>query len=247
MKNVAWLFLFAASAAQAEEAVVAVAANFAPAARVLADLFEADAPHTVTISSGSTGKLYAQIMNGAPFDVFLSADEDTARRLESSGLGVRDSRFTYAVGRLVVWSADPATVLDDWQTTLQQPGIRRLAIANPELAPYGRAAREALQHAELWNLLADRIVLGENVAQALTLTVTANADVGFVALSQALSSSLDGQGSYLPIPENLHEPIRQDAVLLGRGADNPAATAFLAFLQSDEARSRVTALGYGTE
>ena len=247
MKYVAWLFLIATHAAQGDEALIAVAANFVPAANLLADEFEAVAPHTVTISSGSTGKLYAQIVNGAPYDAFLSADEETARRLESSGLAVRDSRFTYAVGRLVVWSADPAKILDGWQATLEQAGIRRLAIANPALAPYGRAAREALRNTGLWDAIADRLVLGENVAQALTLAVTANADVGLVALSQALSQNLDGQGGFIPVPGTLHEPIRQDGVLLIRGADNPAAIAFLAFLRSDEARGRIVALGYGTE
>ncbi len=222
----------------AGEARVAVAANFLPVLRDLDAAFT-ERGHRLKISSGSTGKLYAQIVHGAPFDLFLAADRARPERLEREGRSVPGSRFTYAVGRLVLWSPAPAR-FNDGLRWLREGRFRRLAIANPQTAPYGRAARQFLRRHDLWRPLQARLVRGESVSQALQFVASGNAEAGLVALSQVIGRT----GSRWPVPAAEHEPIAQQAVLLVRGADNPAARAFHAFLQSPPARRIIRAAGY---
>jgi molybdate transport system substrate-binding protein len=228
----------------AEDALVGVATNFMEVVTELRDQFEAESGHDISLAGGSSGKLYAQILNGAPFDVFLSADRDLPERIEQSAFGVAGTRFTYAVGRLVLWSARAELVRDDLQTTLLQEGIIKLAIANPALAPYGVASREALQSSGVWDLVSAKIVMGENVAQAAALVGTGNADVGLIALSFARRPDRPLGGRYIVIPEDLHSPVSQDAILLKHGEDNRAAREFLAFLQGEYAAGLMQANGY---
>lgn len=232
---------------QAAEALVAVATNFAEVMERLEARFEARSEHDLTIVSGSTGKLYAQIRNGAPFDVFLAADQERPRLLDHAGAAVEASRFTYAVGRLTLWSPDPERIGADGAAVLRAGDFRRLAMANPSLAPYGEAARETLSALGLLARLEDRIVLGENIGQAHAMVATGNAELGFVALSYVLSPRNEMPGSRWDVPQALHTPIRQDAVLLRRAEGNAAAQAFLLWLQGDEARGIIEAFGYGTE
>jgi len=229
--------------AGAGEASVAVAANFLPAVEALRAPFRDASGHTLRLSAGATGQLYAQIIHGAPHHVFLAADRERPRRLVLEGHAVTDSRFTYAVGALALWSADPA-MLDEPRAVLRAGRFRHLAIANPELAPYGAAARETLQSLGLWRTLQDKLVRGHNVAQAFQYVATGNAELGFVALSQVLDPRNPHEGSRWVVPASLHGPICQDAVLLSRGANNPAARAFLDFLRSRDAAQILRALGY---
>jgi molybdate transport system substrate-binding protein len=236
------LWLASAQRALAGEVHVAVAQNFAPVARELGAAFERSNGGRVILSAASSGKLYAQIDSGAPFDVFLSADAERPARLESEGLATAGSRFTYALGRLVLWSADLERV-DPGGKVLEGEDWRHLAIANPELAPYGAAAAETLRGLGLWERVASRLVRGEDVGQAFQFVVSGNAELGFVALSQLA----DGQhgGSRWLVPESLHAPIEQQAVLLARAAENATARAFLAFLRSAQAHARISQAGYG--
>lgn len=247
MRFLAFFFLMMPIVACPAEAIVAVAANFAPALEVLRVEFESTSPHQLKIASGSTGKLYAQIVNGAPFDLFLAADTERPRRLEASGNGVPGTRFTYATGRLAAWSAAPDLVDDDLARTLGQGRVRRISIANPALAPYGVAARQVIDALGVADAVEGRIVMGENVVQAFTIAVTGNADVGIVALSTVLTSGAQHGGTFVEIPASLHEPIRQDALLLAHGRANEAALAFVRFLQSDSARRRLASFGYGAD
>lgn len=227
-----------AAPAHAGKALIAVAANFSmPAERIAAE-FEAATGHEITLTAGSTGKLYAQIAAGAPYDVLLAADAERPARLEAEGLAVAGSRFTYAVGQLVLWSADPARITGP---EALDGAFRALAIANPELAPYGIAAVETL--ASLGKTPA-RIVMGENIGQTFALVSTGNAELGFVAASQLTESS---EGSRWDVPASLHAPIRQEAVLLTRAASNEAAHAFLDWLRRPEAAVIIAASGYGSE
>jgi molybdate transport system substrate-binding protein len=239
------LFLIFAKPASAEEALVAVAANFSSVMEELAAAFELKSGHEVLVASGSTGSLYAQILNGAPYDALLAADQERPRLLEESGFAVADSRQTYATGRLVLWSADSELILDDLAATIGQKHIVSVAIANPELAPYGAASREALNSLQVWESIRNRIVMGENIGQTYALVATQNAQLGLVALSQAMNSDKSGKPAYLPVAENLHAPIRQDAVLLQHGHDNAAAREFLLFLRSAEGKTIVSNHGYG--
>ncbi|HEX6903393.1 MAG TPA: molybdate ABC transporter substrate-binding protein [Thermoanaerobaculia bacterium] len=236
--------LFLTGPAAAEEAIVAVAANFSEVAERLAKDFERESGHTLTFVAGSTGKLYAQIANGAPFDVFLSADQETAARLEKEGRAVAGSRFTYATGRLTLWSPEPGRVGSDGAATLRQGNFRRLAIANPELAPYGAAARQALEKLGLWERFKDRIVKGETIGQAHAMVASGNAELGFVALSSVLSPRNETKGSRWDVPSHLYEPLRQDAVLLARAASNKAARGFLEFLRGARAKALIESYGY---
>lgn len=240
------LMIAAAAPARADEALVAVAANFAHAAEALESAFEAASEHEVTIATGSTGQLYAQIVHGAPFDVFLAADAERPRLLERSGAAAAGTRFTYAVGRLALWSPDPGRIPADGAEALRAD-IRRLAIANPDIAPYGAAAMETLRALGLDDALAPELVRAENIGQAYALTATGNAELGIVALSSVLSSRTGPEGSYWCVPSDLYAPIRQDAVLLARADADPAARAFLAFLKTDAARAIIESYGYGTE
>ena len=232
-----------AAPAVAAEALVAVAANFAGAMAQLEARFEGGSPHRIRVSAGATGTLYAQATHGAPYDILMAADRLRPERLEAVGLAVPGSRRTYAVGRLVLWSADPGRIAADGVDTLRAGDFRRLAIANPELAPYGSAARETLRALGLYDALRDRVVMGENIGQTYAMVATASAELGLVAYSQ-LNGGDTATGSRWAVPETLHAPIRQDLVLLRRGAGNAAARAFLAFLDTPDARRILVAAGY---
>lgn len=222
---------------------MAVASNFRTTAELLAADFTAQSGHAVRISSGSTGKLHAQLQHGAPFDVLLAADADSPRLLEESGLGVAGSRFTYAIGVLVLWSA--ADGAGDCRCDLERPGDFRLAIANPATAPYGRAAREFLSQAGLWERIAAKLVYGENVAQALHFAVSGNARYALIAKSQAIDPRLPPASCQWQVPGDSHAPLVQQAILLARAADNVAAQDFLHYLQGDAARATIERSGYG--
>ncbi|NKC16665.1 MAG: molybdate ABC transporter substrate-binding protein [Gammaproteobacteria bacterium] len=243
------LCLAASGVAVGAEATVAVAANFSEAAKRLVQRFESASGHRVRLVSGSTGKLFAQIVNSAPFDVFLAADTATPSVLVERGFGIGESQFTYALGRLVLWSADPQLLQGDGAAILRQERFRTLAIANPELAPYGLAARQTLAHLGLWRRLASRIARGENVGQAHTLVATGNAELGFVARSflSAEQASSPVLGSRWDVPAYMHDPIRQDAVLTAYGKTNAAAFEFLAFVRSAAAGRIIHSFGYAAE
>jgi len=234
--------LFATSA-QAAEVSVAVAANFTAPMQKIAAAFEQDTGHKAILAFGSTGKFYAQIKNGAPFQVLLSADDETPARLEREGLGVSGTRFTYAIGRLVLWSRQPGLV-DDKGDVLRTGKFERIALADPKLAPYGAAAVEVLNGLGLMSSLAPKFVQGENIAQTYQFVATGNAELGFVALSQVFADGKLTQGSAWMIPAGLHTPIRQDAVVLSPGKDNAAAAALMAYLRNDKARAIIRSFGY---
>lgn len=227
---------------RAEQALVAVATNFVPTLEVLLPVFEASTQHEIRIAGGSTGKLYAQIVRGAPFDAFLAADQARPRRLEASGHAVPDSRITYAHGRLALWSGDAGLIGEDGAATLKGGHFRSLAIANPDTAPYGVAARHALKALGLLDRLEPHLVMGENVGQAFAFVATGNAEVGLVALSAALGPG--ASGNYWAVPRALHQPIRQDGVLLLRGESNRAARDLFAYLWSDKVQAKISAMGY---
>ena len=231
----------------AEDATVAVAANFRAALDDLVEVFESSTPHSITVVSGSTGKLYAQIVNGAPFDIFLAADQERPLLLEASGHAVSGSRFTYATGRLALLVRSREFLADGLAQTASGAAIRKFAIANPALAPYGVAAEEVLAALGAWETVAEKIVLGENVGQAFIMVDTGNAEAGLVALSNVLARDGGFPSAYHPVPPDYHAPIRQDGVLLVHGAGNAAATGFLAFLASDVARDMMVSLGYGLD
>ena len=245
-RRLGWLVVLAAAlpagSAGAAEALVAVAANFTAPAQALGERFEAATGHRVAFSFGSTGHLYAQITQGAPFDAFLAADADRPARLEVGGMAVAGSRFSYALGRLVLWSRDAQRVDPDGHV-LERGEFRRLAVANPATAPYGAAAVAVLEALALRETLAPKLVEGANVAQTFQFVATGNAELGFVALSQVL----DRGGSRWLVPDTLYPPIRQQAVLLSPGRGNPAAAAFLEYLRGEEARELIRALGYEVE
>jgi molybdate transport system substrate-binding protein len=232
--------LVASASAVADPVHVAVATNFAPTCRVIADAFIAATKHDVVISDGSTGKLFAQIENGAPFEVFLSADAERPQKLEEGKRAVAGSRFPYAIGRLVLWSARDGFVTGE--AVLRGDAFQHLAIANPALAPYGAAAREVLQHLGLWDRLQPKLVRGEDIGQTFHFVSTGNAELGFVALSQ-LATEMGG--SRWLVPADLYTPIEQQSVLLIPGKDDPAARAFLDFLKGGAARALIERAGYG--
>jgi molybdate transport system substrate-binding protein len=236
--------LLLARGAAAGEAGVAVAANFLGPMQKIAAEFQAASGHELKLSSGSTGKLYAQIREQAPFDLFLAADRKHPQLVADEGLAAA-APFTYAVGRLVLWSADPGLLAGDPREVLRRAEFRKLAIASPKLAPYGQAAQQTLEALGLWAALQPKLAQGENISQTFQFVVTQNAELGFVALSQISTPDKPVAGSRWLVPAELHEPIRQDAVLLKRGRDNAAARAALAFLRSDKARATIEAYGYG--
>ena len=240
------LFSLPALPVSAGEALIAVAANFSRTMAELAARFEARTPHRLRVSLGSSGRLYAQIVNGAPFDVLLAADQAYPRRLEERGFAVPESRFTYATGRLALWSADPGRVAEGAEV-LSSGEFRTLALSHPDLAPYGSAARQVLEALGLSERLRGRIVTGQNAGQTLSMVATRNAELGFVALSHVLARDGGAEGSRWDVPEGLHDPIRQDAVLLARAAANPAARAFVDFLRGPQARALIARHGYGVD
>lgn len=239
-----WLFVLGCTlAVQAGEVSVAVAVNFTAPMQKIASLFEQDTGHKVALAFGSTGRFYAQIKNGAPFQVLLAADEQTPAKLEQEGHGVSGTRFTYAIGRLVLWSKQAERV-DDTGAVLKTAKFDKLALADPKLAPYGLAAVQALSQLGLLEKLKPKFVQGENIAQTYQFIATENAQLGFVALSQVYAEGRIPQGSAWVVPESLHSPIRQDALLLKNGKNNPAAAALLHYLRSDQARAIIRSYGY---
>ena len=233
----------AVTCAKAAEVQVAVAANFTAPMQKIAAEFEKDTGHKAVLAFGSTGKFYAQIKNGAPFDVMLSADAETPARMEKEGLAVAGQGFTYAVGRLVLWSAR-ANLVDARGEVLRAASFRRLAIANPRLAPYGAAAQEVMEKLGVWAALQLRLVVGENIAQAYQFVSSGNAELGFIAYAQIREPGKDPAGSFWLVPKELHTPIRQNAALLVRAEANPGPREFLAFLRSPPARELIQAFGY---
>jgi molybdate transport system substrate-binding protein len=229
--------------ARAGEVMVAVAANFTAPMQKIALAFEQETGHKAILSFGSTGGFYAQIKNGAPFQILLSADDETPIKLEKEGLGVAGSRFTYALGKLVLWSKQPGLV-DEKGEVLKGGKFERIAVANPKLAPYGAAAIETMTRLGVLQALQPKIVQGENIAQAYQFVASENAQLGFVALSQVMSDGKIAQGSGWMVPASLHTPIQQDAILLSKGADNPAAKALMAFLRTDKMQALIRNYGY---
>ena len=232
--------------ASAEKASVAVAANFTAPARDLAQAFTHSTGHEVVLSFGSTGKLFAQITHGAPFDVFLAADRERPKRAEQEGLMVQGSRFTYAQGKIVLWSRDknalnPKGTPLDLRVIIESDAITRLAIANPKIAPYGRAAMETLTRLGVYENVKGKIVQGENIAQTYQFAYTGNAELAIISMSQI---TLNESGSHWIVPSDFYTPLDQQAVLLNRGADNKAANAFVDFLKSNEAAVIIEKFGY---
>lgn len=237
------LLLLVAGCGGEPAARIAVATNFHDVATVLVARYRADRGEDVALVAGSTGKLYAQIVAGAPLDAFLAADEARPAKLVDAGLAVAGSGFTYAVGRLCLWSPQVTGPVDG-ADLLANGDYRRLAIANPALAPYGAAARQALESLAAWERAQSRLVLGENVGQAYALTATGNADIALVALAQLHRPDAPASDCPWLVPAELHAPIRQRAVLLARAADNAAARGFLDYLHSPAARRVIRSAGY---
>lgn len=217
-----------------------MASNFAATARDIARQFSQESGFQVRITTASTGKLYAQIVNGAPFDILLAADAERPQRLAASGAGVPGTRFTYALGGLVLWSRQ----VDDCRETLRHDDGGRVAIANPETAPYGAAARSFLERSGLWESLRGRLVIGENIAQTLQFAASGNAQLGFIARSQLQSPSLPRATCSWPVPATMHSGIDQQAILLRRGADAEGAKSFLTYLRGAAGRAIILRHGY---
>ena len=236
------IVMLAVAPAFAEQVLVAVAANFVPPFREIATEFEKSTGHQLQVAGGSSGNFYTQIKNGAPFEVFFSADMERPKLLEDEGFGVKDSRFTYAIGRLVLWS--PNADLIKGEETLRFKQYKRLAIANPKTAPYGLAAMQAMQKLEIWDSLQPHIVMGENLGQTMGFIESGNAQLGFVALSQVMDPKIKGKGSRWDVPTTLHEPIKQDVILLTKGKDNPAAKALMWFMSGHRAKAVIERYGY---
>lgn len=237
--------MFAAvTPAFAEQVVAAVAANFVPPFHEVSIEFEKATGHHVRIVPGSSGNFYSQIMNGTPFDVFFSADMERPKLLEEGGLGVKGTRFTYAIGRLVLWSANADLVKGE--EILFSKNYTRLAITNPKNSPYGLAAMQAMQKLRIWDKLQPQhiIIMGENVGQTMEFIESNHAELGFVASSQVMDHKLKGKGSRWEVPPHLHEPIQQDAILLTKGKDNPAANALMEFMNGPQAKAIIERYGY---
>ena len=238
----------ACATAKAEEVTVAVAANFTAPMQKIAQAFEQDTGHKALLAFGATGKFYAQIKNGAPFAVLLSADDETPARLEKEGVAIAGTRFTYAIGRLALWSKNPLLVDDKGQVLLSNAtdknSFKKIAIADPKLAPYGAAAIEALGRIGALAKVRPKLVQGDSIGQAFQFVMTENAELGFVALSQI---SIDGritQGSAWVVPQNLYTPLKQEAVLLPLGKNNAAALALMKYMRTDRAQAIIRAYGY---
>lgn len=234
------LLMLAGTGAQAADVSVAVAANFTAPAKEIADKFTAQTGHTVDLSFGASGQLYTQISQGAPFDILLSADSERAKKVETDGFAVAGTRFTYAIGKLVLWSADPALVDKDG-AVLKKNSFAHIAIANPKAAPYGAAAVQVMNALGVYDVLESKLVTGENINQAFQFVASGNAELGFVALSQVIDQK---KGSSWLVPDNLYSPIVQDGVLLKQGENNAAAKAFFAFLKGPEALKIIQRYGY---
>ena len=235
--------LLASQASLADEVQVAVAANFVAPMQKIAAEFAKDTGHKAQLAFGATGKFYAQIRNGAPFEILLAADDTTPEKLEKEGAGMAGSRFTYAIGKLVLWSAK-AGYVDDKGEVLGKGDFRFVSIANPKLAPYGQAAVETLTALKLLEAIQPKFVQGENIAQTHQFVATGNAELGFVALSQVMKEGKIAEGSAWIVPSTLYRPIRQDAVLLENGRNKPAAAALLQYLAGDKSKTIIKSYGY---
>lgn len=240
------LTLACTAPAMSDEVQVAVAANFTAPMKAIAAAFEKDTGHKAQLAFGSTGKFYAQIKNGAPFQILLAADDETPARLEKEGMAVAGSRFTYAIGTLVLWSAR-AGFVDDKGAVLAKGEFAHLALASPKLAPYGAAAMETLTKLGLAGKLQAKIVQGENIGQTYQFAATGNAELGFVALSQVMKDGKLVSGSAWIVPAAMHAPIRQDVVILASGKGNSAAEALMKYLGSAKAKALIKAYGYAVE
>ncbi|AZW11223.1 molybdate ABC transporter substrate-binding protein [Bordetella bronchiseptica] len=232
-----------AAPALAGEVQVAVAANFTAPMQAIAKAFEEDTGNRAVASFGATGQFYAQIKNGAPFEVFLAADDSTPAKLDAEQETVPGSRFTYATGALALWSARSGYV-DDQGAVLKQGDFKYLSIANPKTAPYGLAATQVLAKLGLADKLAPRIVEGQSISQAYQFVASSNAELGFVALSQIYKDGKLTGGSAWIVPASMHEPIRQDAVILKKGQDNATARAFVEYLKSPRSAAIIKSFGY---
>ena len=231
------------AAAQAEVVQIAVAANFTAPARALAEIFARTTGHEAKLSFGATGAFYTQIKNGAPFDILLAADDERPIRLEKEGYTVPGSRFTYAIGQLVLWSAKPGFV-DGEGAVLKGGNFNKIALANPKLAPYGAAAVETMDKLGLAAALTPKLVTGESIGQTYNFIATGNAELGFVALAQVLDGGKMKSGSMWVVPAKYHAPIIQDAVILKRAAANPAAKAWMALMRSPNTQDFIRSYGY---
>ncbi len=237
-------FLFAFhTLTQAETTLIAVAANFTKPMTEIAAEFEKSTGHTAQLSFGSSGKFVSQIENGAPFEIFLSADDKNPIKLQQDDFAIAESRFTYALGKLVLWS-NAANYVDEKGTILAKGGFKHLALADPKLAPYGTAAIQVLKNLNVLDTLQPLFVEGENIAQTYQFVSTGNAELGFVALSQVSENGKITSGSAWRVPDNLYSPIRQDAILLKTGEHNPAALALMQFLKSPKATDIIRNYGY---
>jgi molybdate transport system substrate-binding protein len=228
--------------ADAGEVRAAVAANFTAPAKLIVAQFQADTGHTVKLSFGSTGKLYSQIQSGAPFDVLLAADDTTPLKMAKEGLGIPGSQFTYAIGKLVLWSKSPGYV--DAKGRVLQSKFNKLAIANPKLAPYGAAAQETLQSLGLWDSVQSRIVMGESITQTMQFADTGNAAMAFIAQSQTIKDGKPVEGSSWVVPQHMYTPIRQDGIVLAAAQDKVAAEAFMKYLKGAKAIAVIKSFGY---
>lgn len=236
--------ILACTSASADDIPVAVAANFAAPMEEIAQAFNKATGHQLKIATGASGNFYAQIKNGAPFQVFLSADDEKPALLEKEGLAVQGTRFTYAIGKLVLWSATAGTV-DNAGKILENGRFNKIAIANPKTAPYGTAAIETLNALNLKSLLEPKFVMGENIGQTYQFVSSGNAEIGFVALSQVTKNNQLTSGSMWLVPAKLYTPIRQDAVLLVTGQNSTAARQLMTFLKSEPALRVIRSYGYG--
>jgi len=235
-------FLLYVSDALAKELRIAVASNFLLPLKALSKNFKESTGHKVVVISGSTGKLYAQIKQGAPFDILLAADAIRPELLEKEGIGVPGSRFTYAVGRLVLWSKDSKLPLKNDLQVLNHKNFRYLAIANPKTAPYGKAAEQVLRKKGFWEQIQNRLVRGENISQTFQFVMTGNAEIGFIALSQLRKNQ--GLGFSWIVPQEWHDPIQQQCILLKRAKTNKAAQQFLNFIKSNRIQKQIESYGY---
>lgn len=238
------MLLVLASVANAEPLTIAVASNFARPAEEIVAHYEEASGEPVRLVTASTGKLYAQIMNGAPFDLLLAADRERPQILGTSDAGVAESRFTYAIGSLVLWSGASDLIHTDCRARLEDPGQRRIAIANPQTAPYGVAAMQFLQAAGLWEAVKPRLVYGENISQTLQFVASGNAQLGLIARSQSQDDRLPTASCLWPVPASMHLPLEQQAILLQFGQDKKPALEFMRFLRGDIARKIITDHGY---
>lgn len=237
------LLVTMAQEANAGEVNAAIAANFTAPAQQIVELFQKESGHTVKLSFGSSGKFYAQIKAGAPFDVLLAADDAIPKRLVQEGAAVEGSRFVYATGKLALWSVQPDYV-DEKGAVLNKGNYSKLAIADPRLAPYGVAAKETLEKLTMWNAIQGKLVKGESITQTYQFVASENAEMGFIALSQIMRDGKVSAGSWWLVPEDMHKPIRQSAVLLSKAKDQAAAQAFLAFFKSQKAAMIIRGYGY---